>query len=87
MLHRVTFANEQMMANFSRQHLPFTPSKLSQKCGGWYVVDRAIINKSRQAGNIPCGLAVLPTNMLLVSSKLWHCAIYLPTCICRLELI
>ena len=46
MLHRVTFANEQMMANFSRQHLPFTPSKLSQKCGGWYVVDRAIINKS-----------------------------------------
>ena len=83
MLHRVTFANEQMMANFSRQHLPFTPSKLSQKCGGWYVVDRAIIN--RQAGNIPCGLAVHPTNMLLVSSKLWHCAIYLP--ICRLELI
>ena len=65
MLHCVTFANEQMMANFSRQHLPFTPSKLSQKCGGWYVVDRAIINKNRQAGNIPCGLAVHPTNMLL----------------------
>ena len=83
MLHRVTFANEQMMANFSRQHLPFTPSKLSQKCGGWYIVDRAIINKSRQEGNIPCGLVVHPTNMLLVSSKLWHCAIYLPTCICR----
>ena len=85
MLHRVTFANEQMMANLSRQHLPFTPSKLSQKCGGWYVVDRAIINKIKQAGDIPCGLAVHPTNMLLFSSKLWHCAIYLP--ICRLELI
>jgi len=54
MLRHVTFANEQMMANLSRQHLPFTPSKLSQKCGGWYVY-RGIINKSRQAGNIPCG--------------------------------
>ena len=49
MLHRVIFANEQMVTNLSRQHFPFTPSKLNQKFGGWYIfIDRAtsIISKS-----------------------------------------
>ena len=76
MLHRVTFANEPMMANLSRQHLLFTPSRLNQKCGGRYVfIDRVITVNI----HVPCGLTVHPTNVLLVSS------ICLPTC--RLELI
>ena len=76
MLHRVTFANEPMMANLSRQHLLFTPSRLNQKCGGRYVfIDRVITVNI----HVPCGLTVHPTNVPLVSS------ICLPTC--RLELI